>query len=175
MDVFDSKSLPEHASSDFVMDIWFPASNSKRTWNTSGVPLSLLASVMLLYGTLDTLLWVYGWDKYPSICVQLPRTAFPTNLSGNFEKAIRLVNDWTSLIENIPFPSPDSGSTTHVSVDDVGPSSEYDAALDRFCKAIAFERQSSWGQVCAHIHRVGFVLHWLPYVSFFDFSAIGCF
>jgi hypothetical protein len=120
---------------------------------------------MLLYETLDTLLWVYGWKAYPTHPLHRPRRSFPTDLSENFKKVIRLVDDWPGLIENIPFPSSNIENATIVH--DASCTGEYNIALDRFCKVFAFEAQSKWGRVCAHIHKVGFVLHWLPYVSIF--------
>jgi hypothetical protein len=163
VDTFDSKTFPEHSSRDFVESIWFPKSNddAQRVWK-SGIPVSLLGSAMLLYETLDTLLWVYDWPKSPTLSLQRPRTAFPKNLSEHFEKAIKLVNNWPSLMENIT-PNPNSASTPNVTARNV--TSDYEAALHRFCAGLDFEKKSDFEQACAHIHNVGFVFYWLAYVS----------
>lgn len=117
---------------------------------------------MLLYETLDTLLWVYGWPKYPTLSLQIPRTAFPKNLSENIDRVVKLVDNWPSLISKIP-QKPNSASTANIPAPDA--KSEYEAALDRFCAAISAQKTSDWEQIRSNIYTAGFAFYWLPCVS----------
>jgi hypothetical protein len=78
--------------------------------------------MVLLYEILDTLLWVYGWEKHPSLGLQRPRSSVPSDLGGNLNNVIKLVNDWPSLVENIPYPN---SSFQEHTLADAGPTSDY--------------------------------------------------
>jgi hypothetical protein len=124
--------------------------------------------MVLLYETLDMLLWVYGWEKHSSLRVQHPQSSVSSKLGVNLNKVIKLVNDWPSLVENIPYP--DSGFQMPTLID-AGRTSDYEAALFRFCQALISDSKSKFKQVCAHIHSVGFVFRWIAYVSFCDLGT----
>ena len=176
IDLFDSKTLPTHPASEFVVEMLFPTniprdSSTNRDWSNNGIHTSFFGGMMLLYHTLDTLLWSYDWDPYPLLCAAPPRTSAPNNIGVNIRKVIKQIEDWPSIVNNIPFPRQGLSSTQD---DDLRHSSDYEVTLRQFYRAISSDTQSSWDKICAHLYSAGFIIRWISQVRCPSIHSFPC-